>query len=209
MDPTVACDTHTAIKCHCDGSPGAAKHRAGGGGEGSGSAEGEDAAASAGDITAWAHLRSPSDSPDAMFGHMSSWIRERCAARGCRLRRLPAAGGRRPTGAAHAARLTCTPRRPGMRLPPLPLAPYHPPSYITFLFSDHTVNGAKEAPKAEPEGEEGEEGEEEGDEEGKEEGAEQGGGGGGEEEGWPRRSCCGEDEEMEEVHEEPGMEGFE
>jgi hypothetical protein len=79
MDPTVVCDTHSAIKCHCNGSPGACKHKAGAG-EGSGSADGGEAAeASAGDITAWAHLREAHNSPDAMFGHMSNWIRERCA----------------------------------------------------------------------------------------------------------------------------------
>lgn len=71
MDPTVPCDTHNAIKCGCDGT--GAPHSCLPAGEDEAAAT----AASAGDITCWAHLRDASASPDVMWGHMSSWIRER------------------------------------------------------------------------------------------------------------------------------------
>jgi hypothetical protein len=106
MDPTVPCDTHNAIKCGCDGT--GAPHSCLPAGEDEAAAA---AAASAGDITCWAHLRDASASPDVMWGHMSSWIRER---------------------------------------------------YVTYLFSDHTVNGAAEPAKQQAGDEEEEEEEQEG-----------------------------------------------
>lgn len=73
VNPNIACETHTAIKCTCDGSVEAmatCRERAAAAGGGS-----DDAAEQQG-VLAWAHLARALDSPDPTWGAMSSWVRD-------------------------------------------------------------------------------------------------------------------------------------
>lgn len=70
VDPAIACETHKAIKCGCDGSLDAmacCKERAAAAAAGGDAAEG---------ILAWAHLARAVDSPDPTWQSMASFVRD-------------------------------------------------------------------------------------------------------------------------------------
>lgn len=74
VNPTIACETHNAIKCSCDGSVEAMEscsERAAAAAAGSSNSEAEQQG-----VLAWAHLAKASHSPDPTWQAMTSFVRD-------------------------------------------------------------------------------------------------------------------------------------